>query len=452
VPAWGGIAAVVGHKGGRPGGCTMRSMAVRQVDQAARDNQALRELVAIYHHLTGLALQSADLQTVAGLLAERIASRVGVVSPTLDVLAAAGPGQTPAEAAAALHLHISGRGLGRLLGTLAQTRRALRLPGTDASPSLVAAPVLVGDDILAYLLTVEERRLEAGEDVRLLVTEHAATICGVVMSRERVVSAAAGRVRDGLVEGLLLGHARDREELLRWARHLGYDPAHAHRVISIALEEDETAERGRARRVTDGLGSLVARRAPDAIASVLEGEMVIVARERAVAGDAQRLGSVPLAAACLAHVERLFPGVVLTIGIGGVCRDPSEVARAYAQARRAQGTLRRLGRHGQVVPFEDLGIHRLLLQVPDLEELRSFAREVVGALREHEALLRTLAVYLRENGSLQRAARELHVHPNTVTYRLNRVEDITGLDLDRYQDRLMAQVALEIVQALGDGR
>jgi DNA-binding PucR family transcriptional regulator len=108
-----------------------------------------------------------------------------------------------------------------------------------------------------------------------------------------------------------------------------------------------------------------------------------------------------------------------------------------------------------VVAFEDLGIHRLLLQVPDLEELRSFAREVLGALTAHEArhrsgLARTLAAYLRENGSLQRAARELHVHPNTVTYRLNRVEGITGLDLDRYQDRLMAQVALEILEALED--
>jgi sugar diacid utilization regulator len=432
------------------------SMAVARVDQAARDNQVLRELVTIYHHLTGLALQSADLQTVAGLLAERILSQVGVVSPTLDVLAAAGPGQTPSEAAAALQRHISGRSLGRLLGTLAQTRRALRLPGADASPPLVAAPILVGDDILAYLLTVEERRLEAGEDVSLLVTEHGATICGVIMSRERMVAAAAGRVHDGLVEGLLLGHARDREELLRWARHLGYDPAHAHRVISIVLGADETVDPGRARRVTDSLGPLVTRRAPDAIAGVLEGEMVIVARERPAPGDTHRLGSVPLATACLAHIERLFPGSVLTIGIGGVCRDPSEVARAYAQARRAVGTLRRLGRHGQVVPFEELGIHRLLLQVPDLEELRSFAREVLGALREHEAqrpgLLRTLAVYLRENGSLQRAARELHVHPNTVTYRLNRVEDVTGLDLDRYQDRLMAQVALEIVDALGDAR
>jgi sugar diacid utilization regulator len=425
-----------------------------RVDVAARENQVLRELVTIYHHLTGLALQSADLQTVAGLLADRIASLVGVVSPTLDVLAAAGPGRTPAEAAAGLQQLVSARHLGQVLASLAQTRRALRLPGPDDSPSLVAAPVLVGEDILAYLLTVERPRQEAGEDVSLLVTEHGATICGVVMSRERVVAAAAGRVRDGLVEGLLLGQARDPEELQGWARHLGYDGAQAHRVISMALEED-SVDGGHARRLCDSLAHFVARRAPDAIVSVREREMVVVAREREAQGDARRPGPVALATACLAHVERLFPGTALTIGVGGTCRDPSEVAGAYAQARRTVGTLRRLGRHGQVVAFEDLGIHRLLLQVPDLEELRSFAREVLGALTAHEArhrsgLARTLAAYLRENGSLQRAARELHVHPNTVTYRLNRVEGITGLDLDRYQDRLMAQVALEILEALED--
>jgi hypothetical protein len=423
-------------------------MAVR-ADPAARENQVLRELVTIYHHLTGLALQSADLQTVAGLLSERIAALVGVVGPTLDVLAAAGPGLTAAEAALALQELVAGRRLGQVLGPLTQTRRALRLPGTDGGPPVVAAPILVGDDIPAYLLTVEEASREAAEDVSLLLTEHGATICGVVMSRERVVAAAAGRVRDGLVEGLLLGHARDPEELQGWARHLGYDGAQPHRVISIAIEDGDEAP---ARRLAASLAHLVARRAPDAIVSVREREMVIVAREQP-AGESRRPGPAPLAGACLAQAERLFPGSVLTIGVGGVCRDPSEIAAAYAQARRAVGTLRRLGRHGQVMAFEDLGIHRLLLQVPDLEELRSFAGEVLGALTAHEArhrsgLTRTLAVYLRESGSLQRAARELHVHPNTVTYRLNRVEDITGLDLDRYQDRLMAQVALEILDAL----
>jgi DNA-binding PucR family transcriptional regulator len=42
------------------------------------------------------------------------------------------------------------------------------------------------------------------------------------------------------------------------------------------------------------------------------------------------------------------------------------------------------------------------------------------------------------------------VHPNTVAYRVKRIEEITGLHLDSYRDRLMAQVALEIITALGE--
>src|SRR5205823_2629632 len=87
---------------------------------------------------------------------------------------------------------------------------------------------------------------------------------------------------------------------------------------------------------------------------------------------------------------------------------------------------RRIGRAGTVTAFADLGIHRLLLQVPQLAELRSFADDVLGSLSRNERerraeYLTTLACYLRENSSPQRAARFLHVHPNTVAYRIKRI-------------------------------
>ena len=128
------------------------------------------------------------------------------------------------------------------------------------------------------------------------------------------------------------------------------------------------------------------------------------------------------------------------------------MARSYAQAERTTQTLLRLGRSGVVAAFGDLGILRLLLQVPDLAELRSFAADVLGklSLHEHEhrsAYLTTLACYFRENNSPQRASRILHVHPNTVAYRVKRIEEITGLRLDNYTDRLLAQVAVD-----GSGR
>jgi sugar diacid utilization regulator len=427
---------------------------VARLEGVSRENRVLRELVAIYHHLTGLALQSADLDSVIRLLARRTAAMVAVVSPTLDVLAAAAA-DPAAPAAARAGDHIANRRLGRVLGTVTQTRRALRLPAEDGRPSLVVAPILVGDEVVAYLLAEEAASAAAGEDLSLLVTEHAATICGVILGRERIVGAAAGRVRDDLVEGLLLGRASSPEELQRWAQHLGYDAARAHRVLCLVVEQvagpDAEEAAARRSRIFRSVEHFVGGRAPAAIVAARERELVILAREPAGAGAPPGAG--PLGAAALSHVRRTFPAAVLTAGLSGTCQEPVEIARAYAQARRTIETARRLGRRGQVVAFEDLGIHRLLLEVPDLGELRAFAEEVLGPLAAHErkhrsGYLRTLAIYFRENGSLQRAARELQVHPNTVTYRLNRVEALTGLELGRYQDRLMAQVALEIMEAL----
>ena len=205
-------------------------------------------------------------------------------------------------------------------------------------------------------------------------------------------------------------------------------------------------------RIWESIEHFVATRAPQAIVSARESEVVVVttAPESPGAMDARQLAS-----ACLARLAELFPAAKVVIGIGGTCRDPRDVARSYAQAQRTTQTLQRLGRSGAVSAFGDLGILRLLLQVPDLSELRSFAADVLGKLSMHEhehksEYLTTLACYFRENNSPQRASRILHVHPNTVAYRVKRIEEITGLRLDNYTDRLIAQVALEILDSLGD--
>lgn len=77
--------------------------------------------------------------------------------------------------------------------------------------------------VAAYVLTLDDGELGDGEDLRLLLTEHAATICGVVLGRDRVVAAAATQARYDLVEGLVSGIGSDADTVRRWAAHLGYD-------------------------------------------------------------------------------------------------------------------------------------------------------------------------------------------------------------------------------------
>jgi sugar diacid utilization regulator len=462
MPDWSPVMASGPHTGDE------RDAAGPSRDRLDRENAALRELVTVYRYLSGLALQDADLAGVVQLISDRMTATVAVVTQLMDVLTAAAPGVTGEKAAAAVREHVVHPRLGQVLRASRLSQRALRLPNVGGSPAIIVAPILVGDEVPSYLITIDPADNLFGEDMSLLVTEHAATICGVILGRERVVAAAARRVRDDLVEGLLLGRGRDAADTGRWAAHLGYDPARAHNVMAIAfdlpappagghasaLPADAAGTAAQRQRIGESIEHFVATRAPDAIVSARESEVVIVAaapdEQGPAAMDARRL-----AHACLARLAELFPAARVVIGIGGTCRDPREVARSYAQAQRTTHTLRRLGRAGTVSAFGDLGILRLLLQVPDLAELRSFAADVLGKLAVHEQehkseYLTTLACYFRENNSPQRASRILHVHPNTVAYRVKRIEEITGLRLDNYTDRLIAQVALEILDALGE--
>jgi len=433
------------------------------------ENLMLRELVTVYQQLTGLTLQDADVSTVARLLAERTGATVSVVSRGLEVIAAAAPsGESDTHAAAAtaggsadtaerVRVYLANSRMAGVLKSSAHARRSLRLPDVGDSGPVIVAPIVVGHDVPAYLLTIGGAQPADGGDVNLLVTEHAATICGVILGRDRVVATAARQVRDDLVEGLLLGSARHNGDVGQWARHLGYDESYEHRIIAVAVTISDGARPGgavpaRKARVSAAVEHFFVTHVRGAITSIRENDVVVVAPEpmhgQSAVGD--------LGLACVTRMRELFPDAVCTVGIGGPCREPTEIAGSYGQARRTIETILRLGRQGEVVAFEDLGILRVLLQVPDLTELRSFASEVLGALtckdrQRGDELLATLACYFQENYSPQRTARRLFVHPNTVSYRINRIQEITGLRLDAYRDRLIAQVALEILDALGEG-
>lgn len=393
-----------------------------------RENALLRELVAAYSHLSALAAQEGAVDGIVALVAGRTGAAVTVVGPGLDVLAA-----EPADAARQVRRAV-GAQLAAVLDAAADTRRPTAVPGLAEDPATVlVAPIVVGEEVAAHLVTLTGAP-EPGDDLALLLTEHAATICGIVLGRERVVAAAAGRARTDLVEGLL--HARDRDatELDAWAGHLGFRRGAPHHVLAARPDTAGpvlgTLEQALHRRLA---GAIVAARDTEVVAIVPGGP------------DAVRA----LAEHCTAAVAARHPGVRLVVGIGGECTEPAAVARSHAQARGAIDAGVRMGAGSRVVEFDDLGVHRLLFQVPDVRELRAFATDVLGALDGQPDLTETLTTWFRATTSPQRTARALDVHPNTVTYRLRRVEELTGLRLDHHRDRLMAQVACEILGVLG---
>lgn len=411
-----------------------------------------RGLVALYRRLSGLvAAPSVDAQAVATVMAGELGALAAVVGPGREVLAAAAPGMGIAEAASLVRADARSAVWPRALEIAATAGRALRVPGPGRRVQVVA-PVLFGREVPAFLLAEEDTAARdrpdalAGDDVLLLVAEHAATVVGVIAGRDRVLATAAGQVRGDLVSGLLLDRARDADQAAQWAEHVGYDPGVEHRVVVVSPDDDGAYGAGPASLLGEAEEHLLAA-AGSALTVVRDTETVAVVPETA---DPSAVGAVCARRLARGRVPDPDASWPVTVAVGGTVRAPSEIATSYDQARRTLVAARRLGRAGRVLRFDDLGVHRLLLQIPDPEAARTFAREVLGRLATDRSertveLLRTLARYFREDGSPQRVARVLNVHPNTVGYRLRRAEELSGLDLDAYRDRLAAQMALEIL-------
>lgn len=407
--------------------------------------ETLRGLVLLHRRISGLAAADDGPVAVTRLLADQLGAVAAVVTAdeSRTVLAASAPGVDEPRAAAVLHAELAEPRWCRVLDAVRRGGRAVRVPGRGTWVRVVV-PVEVAGENAAVLVAEEDPAHRsrpaaldgsAADDVLLLAAEHAATIVGVLLGRERVLAAAAGQVRDDLLSGLLLGRARSTSEAAQWAEHLGLDVPGARVLV---LVPDGRSGAGLLATARERLARLV----PDVPAVLRDSELVAVVPEGVDPGE--------LAGRVASGLVRGGGAWPLTVGLGRAVDDLAGLARSYDQARRTVEAARRLGREGRLVRFEDLGVHRLLLQVPDPEDARVFAREVLGRLVDGSSerageLVRTLARYFREDGSPQRTARALSVHPNTVGYRLRRAEELSGLVLDHYSDRLAAQVALEIL-------
>ncbi len=117
-------------------------------------------------------------------------------------------------------------------------------------------------------------------------------------------------------------------------------------------------------------------------------------------------------------------------------------ARCALEAARIQN-----GGGPEVASYRDLGAFQLLLTLQDDDALLSYCRGVLGPLEEGdgeygEELLRSLDVFIENNGHWEKAANALYCHRHTLRYRIRRVEQLTGRDLSRARDRIEFWLAL----------
>ncbi len=332
--------------------------------------------------------------------------------------------------------------------------REVRVAAGKPPRPLDLVPVRAGTDLLA-VLAVGVPEAAVDYDGRRRALEHGSTVLALELSKERAAAEVERRLRGDLVEQLLTGGLEpdEAERVARHAERLGHRMPGRAWVVVIEPDDGDAEQQfaQRADRLDAMVGDLVRRRAAGALALVRATAVVLLVPEEAAPDLA---GAERIAAQAQQVVAGLVRPGSVSAGIGNIAESVDELPRSHLEARQALRLSRRAGGHGRITTYKSLGAFRLLLEVQSPEVLRGFVDEVLGPLLRYSEsretpLLETLEALVAARWVRRAAARALGIHINSMSYRVERIEALTGISLDDPETRVAIAIALRARAMLG---
>ena len=284
---------------------------------------------------------------------------------------------------------------------------------------------------------------------------------------ERATEAAVG----SFLSDLLGRRVTDRENLVARGNELGADLTGGGSVIVVRarpVQPEEGDWRARVLAAVERAARAVERTALVALVDVP------AARGRRTAGgaptphrlnhhDSELVVVAPTADAAVARrlaeavrreLEASLVGYALAVARSRSASDPVDLHRAGAEALLTANVAEAQG--DALLSFEDIGSYRLLLPAlsEDPAELERFFEETLAPLVAYDdqyetELVRTLESFLEADGNVARTAGRLYTHRHTVRYRLERVRELTGLDVTSSDGRERLSLGLKAMSVLG---
>jgi DNA-binding PucR family transcriptional regulator len=157
----------------------------------------------------------------------------------------------------------------------------------------------------------------------------------------------------------------------------------------------------------------------------------------------------------LRELQASLPGHSFALGRSRVADDPADLHRAGNEALLAVNVAEGDAEH-PLLAFEQTGAYRLLLSAmsEDPAELQRFYAETVQPLVAYDDqydtdLVRTVEAFLDNDGNVAGTAQKLFTHRHTIRYRLERVRELSGLDVGSTDGREKLSLGLKAMRVLG---
>jgi sugar diacid utilization regulator len=331
---------------------------------------------------------------------------------------------------------------------------AARSPAEERSlvsqgKGVTSTPLRVADKVVGTLHMRAKSEPSASMQ-RLLVTMIASEV-----ERVRAPERASETAAADFLRAVLLRELTAREDVVGRARELALELHDgATMIVARAHPQAPTDDgwRGRVRAVAErGARAVVSR----SIAALSERDGIVAAEVLVLVPGGEEPTAARAADGVLREMEAALAGYTFALGRSRIAEDPAELPRAASEALLAANVAEGAG-DGVALAFEQTGAYRLLLSTmsENPAELQRFYAETVEPLVAYDEqyeteLVRTLETFLEADGNVAGTAQRLFTHRHTIYYRLERVRELSNLDVSSSDGREKLSLGLKAMRVLG---
>lgn len=280
--------------------------------------------------------------------------------------------------------------------------------------------------------------------MELMVLDSARFALSVVMMRNFIRFRFETRTQSELFYEIIERRWRDAGDLLLRAQRLGLDFERRQQMLVVDLGGGERVTASMTVDLHRALTRFVQAQGAEVSVLSVDGAMVCLCP---LAEDDPAERTAKLAERVAREVGR-YLGQTPVVVASQPCQHLGDYPEAWERARRVVEIARSLGRTG-ALSLQDFGPMPMLAAAAGVDEVRLFLSEVLGQVVEHDRendtpYLETLEIYLRERGRSQAAADAMGLHVTTLRYRLKRIEELFGINVEAPDRRFSVELAIQL--------
>ncbi|MCM3762323.1 PucR family transcriptional regulator ligand-binding domain-containing protein [Alkalihalobacillus oceani] len=322
-------------------------------------------------------------------------------------------------------------------------QRAVRMPRRKQGEELedcIVSPIIIDGELQGTVSSFHSRSEYI--EMELAILEKASMLLSLEFLRKKVKYDIEQQYRNDFFRDLFFNQFINKQDLMDKGKMYGFQAEEAYVCISVSGKEVEDGK-----MFASALGrieSVLTQIEEDIVVGSVRHSLYVLlpVKDRTKPELKKMIGQFATGIKQVVQID-------VSLGVGRTYSGVDGLRKSFREAEQAVVFGPVFWKDQPIIYFSNLGAYRLIALIENRDELEQFYEETVGPLAKNDLdselnLVETLEQYFKHNESLTETAKDLYIHVNTLKYRLQKIKTISGLNLQKTEEKLMLNMGLKI--------